>query len=397
MKKIGLFLDYNPSDGGTFQYCQSIIDSVAALPRDRFSVVVGYTSKLWLEYLAGHDLRAVFIPPGFWGRAFSLAWTRAGFPLSPLRRICPLLYPLARELMREECDLWIFPTPTAKSFQIPVPSLVSIHDLMHRYERRFPEAVSGREFRNRERNYDNIRRWAIGVLVDSECGRRHVHESYGMPLDQIHILPFIAPAYVHAALPPSGFDDRYALPEKFIFYPAQFWEHKNHRGLIEAVSRLKQDLPDLKLVLAGSKKNAYTSTVNDVRRHGLEKDVTFLGYIPDQDMPELYRRARALIMPTFYGPTNIPPLEAFAVGCPTAVSGIYAMPEQVADAALLFDPESVDEIADCIRRLWVDDGLCADLVVRGKKRAEAWGRDQFNERLRIIVEQVMRTQAGKRL
>ena len=103
-------------------------------------------------------------------------------------------------------------------------------------------------------------------------------------------------------------------------------------------------------------------------------------------MPELYRRARALVMPTFCGPTNIPPLEAFVVGCPVAISGIYGMPDQVGDAGLLFDPESVEEIVDCIRRLWTDDRLCAELSERGKTRADSWGPRQFNERLREIVE-----------
>jgi len=124
---------------------------------------------------------------------------------------------------------------------------------------------------------------------------------------------------------PHGFDDRYRLPEKFILYPARFWEHKNHRSLIEAVRLLKQTIPDLKLVLAGSQQNAYAASVELVRRYDLMDDVLFLGHIPDDDMPELYRRARAMVMPTFYGPTNIPPLEAFVAGCPVAVSAVYGM------------------------------------------------------------------------
>jgi glycosyltransferase involved in cell wall biosynthesis len=387
--KIGLFLDYNPGDGGTFQYNQTMIDAVAALPADCFSVVFGYTSDLWLEHLAAYDLRKIFVSTGFWGRALSLAWTRTGLPMGPWRTMCPLFHPIAKALMQEKCDLWIFTSPTAKSFQIPVPALVSIHDLMHRYERRFPESASGWEYFSRERNLANICRWAKGVLVDSECGRQHVHECTEMPTERIHILPYTAPRYIHAAISPSDFSHRYRLPEKFLFYPAQFWEHKNHKGLIEAVALLKNEIPELKLVLAGSPKNAYDSAVDLVRRLNLSDDVIFLGYVADEDMPELYRRARALVMPTFYGPTNIPPLEAFAAGCPVAVSGIYAIPDQVGDAALLFNPESISEIADCIAKLWTDDDLCADLVAKGRKRASEWGQKQFNYRLRTIIEQVV--------
>jgi glycosyltransferase involved in cell wall biosynthesis len=105
-------------------------------------------------------------------------------------------------------------------------------------------------------------------------------------------------------------------------------------------------------------------------------------------MFELYRRARALIMPIFFGPTNIPQLEAYVAGCPVAAAGIYGVPEQVGDAALLFDPKSADEIATCMERLWTDDALCNDLAERGQKRAREWGPVQFSARLREIVDAV---------
>ncbi len=104
-------------------------------------------------------------------------------------------------------------------------------------------------------------------------------------------------------------------------------------------------------MLTGSQKNAYPAVVTMVRDLGLVDDVLFLGYVPDADIPELYRRARALVSPGYFGPTSIPPLEAFIVGCPVAASDVYATREQLGDAALLFEPEAVDQIADCIRRL----------------------------------------------
>jgi glycosyltransferase involved in cell wall biosynthesis len=267
---------------------------------------------------------------------------------------------------------------------------------MFRYEKRFPESASRWEYLNRERSCRNISRWSKGVLVDSETGKLQMAESYNMELDRIHVLPYIAPKYMRQDNTPADFDSRYQLPAKFIFYPAQFWEHKNHKGLINAVRSLKGSLPDLKLVLSGAKQNAYNSVVKAVQELNLTGDVIFLGYVPDKDMPELYRRSRALVMPTYYGPTNIPPLEAFVAGCPVAVSGIYGMPEQVGDAALLFNPDSVKEIADCIKRLWVDDKLCAQLSERGKRRAANWDQRHFNERLMDIVTEITGEDSSKK-
>ena len=115
-------------------------------------------------------------------------------------------------------------------------------------------------------------------------------------------------------------------------------------------------------------------------------NVVFLGYVPDEHMFELYRRARALIMPSFFGPTNIPQLEAFVAGCPVGASKVYGVPDQVGDAALLFDPKSSDEIAEAMERLWTDDALCNCLIEKGKERASEWGPIQFSQRLKEIVD-----------
>ncbi len=391
MKKIGLFLDAEPSSGGMFQYNQAILDAVNALQGGKRTVIVAYTSKSWMTYLKPYELPTVFAKKGFWGRVFNKIWLSLHLPISGWRTICPYFYPVAKTLLREKCDLWIFPTRDAWSYQIPVPALTAIHDLMHRYERSFPEVSAHGEYELRDFDNENICKFSRGILVDSGVGKQHVHESYGLLEERIHVLPYIAPRYVHAQGAPATIKPRYDIPEKFIFYPAQFWEHKNHKRLIRAIALLKPAHPDIRLVLVGSQKNGYTSARQLVRDLHLEDNVLFLGYIPDDDMRDLFHRARALVMPTFFGPTNIPPLEAFVAGCPVAISGIYGIPEQVGNAALLFNPESIDEIAGCIEKLWIDDELCADLVAKGRQRASQWGQKQFNERLSSIIERIINT------
>ncbi len=113
-------------------------------------------------------------------------------------------------------------------------------------------------------------------------------------------------------------------------------------------------------------------------------------------MPELYRRARAPYHANVLRTDKHPAAEAFAGRMPVAISGIYGMTEQVGDAALLFNPDSVEEIADCIRRLWIDDKLCAELAERGKRRALNWTTKQFNERLREIVTEITDQESSKK-
>ena len=387
--KIGVFLGAAPHDGGIYQYNQAMLEAVAALPRDRFSVVAACASERWVEEASALDVAPLRVEILNGEVLAGQAWRAAGLPMGAWRAINPWFHTLSKALCREACDLWIFPSQDRWSYQIPVPALGVVHDLMHRYEHRFPEIGSPLEVRRRDYHYSQTCRWAKGVLVDSPIGKEQLCESYRIDPEAVHVLPFIAPKYMHASEPPSDFDARYRLPERFIFYPAQFWEHKNHKGLIRALRRLKDRLPDLKLVLAGSKKNGYESTLRLVRELALEDRVIFLGYVPDADMPEIYRRARAMVMPTFCGPTNIPPLEAFVVGCPVALSGVYGMPEQVGDCALLFDPNSIEEMAEVIDRLWTDESLNRELSRRGRRHAQSWNQAHFNVRLREILELVL--------
>lgn len=218
MRKVGLYLEAEPHFGGTFQYNQTMLDALASLPCEQFSVVVGYTSDRWLPYLHNRDMQVLRIERGTVARALGLFWTVAGLPMGLWRRLTPLFHPIARALLREKCDLWIFPSYDLRSYQYPVPSLVSIHDLMYRYEKRFPESSSGWASWNRERINSCNSRWSKGILVDSQLGREQMMQSYGTPAQRVHALPFIAPRYMHSTVVRDDFDSTYpSLPKKSFF------------------------------------------------------------------------------------------------------------------------------------------------------------------------------------
>jgi glycosyltransferase involved in cell wall biosynthesis len=258
---------------------------------------------------------------------------------------------------------------------------------MHRYERHFQE-YQGRVYHERERHYRTVCADAVGILVDSELGRRHVVESYDRDPETVFVLPFAPPTYLLNTAD-VNVKEKYGLPDRYLFYPAQFWEHKNHIRLIEAVARTKEGALPVKLVLAGSPKNAYRRVVSRIEELGLEGDVFILGYVPNEDLSALYRHAVATVFVSLLGPTNIPPLEAMAVGSPLIVSNVYAMPEQVGDAALLVDPMDVEDIANKIALLWGGVSLRERLIERGHARSAAWTEEQFSARLTAIIERVV--------
>ena len=212
-------------------------------------------------------------------------------------------------------------------------------------------------------------------------------ESYGTDHKKIHTLPYIPPQYIFIKSNNINVHQVYNLPRKFIFYPAQFWLHKNHKSLLEATLRMKKQYPNIFLVFVGQRKNGYNSINNFIKKYNLSENIKILDYVPNEHMSELYKAAQAMIMPTFFGPTNIPPLEAMALGCPVAISNIYAMPEQIGDAGLLFNPNSVDEIVDIMTKLWTNDKLVNSLREKGFEKSKEWQQTQFNERFLNLIKQ----------
>jgi glycosyltransferase involved in cell wall biosynthesis len=395
VRTVGIYLGGTPSDGGTYQNALSLVASLARLPRDAWGVIGYWVQPEWAAVCERHGLvsRPV-IAPSAPARAVAKAARELPIGVRARKAIGSAIMPFGRQLRTDGVDVCIYPNFEQYAWELATPGIGAIHDLMHRYEPHFPEVASGDIARKRDVMLSRMRRGATAVLTDSDTGSDQVRESYGERGARLFPLPYVSPAYIYeaAGVPDDPGVDAWAremgLPDHYFFYPAQFWTHKNHVRLLRALVRVAATHDDVRLVLVGSEKNGSTAVTDEIARLGLAERVSVLGYVSSEQLVYLYRHARALVMPTFFGPTNIPPLEAFVLGCPVAVSGIYGMPEQLGDAALYFDPGSEDEIAEACARLWEDAELRDKLRERGYARAAEWGPEQHAVRLREILEAV---------
>ena len=103
----------------------------------------------------------------------------------------------------------------------------------------------------------------------------------------------------------------------------------------------------------------------------------FLGFVSQNELVDLYRNALTLTYVSYFGPENLPPLEAFALGCPVIAANVNGAAEQLGDAALFIDPNSPEEIADAIQTMHTDKHLRGELVMRGLTRAQSWTGENF--------------------
>lgn len=391
LKRVGIYLSASPGCGGAYQYSHTMLQALSMLPKEKYQVCALYTQPSWAPLIQQWRVEGKFHKsPCFFWRALVGLWRRFNFSLLIWRKYVCRFHPLAKKMRSLHCDLWVFPSQDAYAYLMPVHALSTIHDLMHRYEARFAEVGAPKVVQAREFHYQQMCRFVSGLLVDSQLGKKQVIEAYAFPSEKCYVLPYVAPKGMTSSVFPE-FDKKFLLPKKFLFYPAQFWEHKNHKKLLYAVANLLPELHDLQIVFVGSKKNGYEQVLRLIKSLALQSHVHLFGLVEDDAIPEFYRRARALIMPTFFGPTNIPPLEAFALRCPVAVSEVYAMKEQLGEAALYFDPERIDAITEVIKRLWVEDELCEALIKKGEQHHKNYQFKHFRLKVEKIIESVFNT------
>lgn len=390
MKKIAVYLTGRPNNGGSYQYWMAVLKALADIDRNCYQVTVYSPYEDWKTISDTLDIKfqAVYKDLNILQKICIYGFSRV-LPLVIMRKFSVLWDPFVKELKNNRPDMWIGQTTAIGEELLGIPTIIPIFDLMHRYRSDIPELQE--KYKEREKLYTYQCKHAAMILVDSEVGKQHVLECYGTVAegveDRIRVLPFIPPDYIYEGQESQSFP--YEIFDKYIFYPAQFWTHKNHKRLLEALKQLKDKGVIVNLVLVGSEQNNERTVSDLIVDLELQDQVKILGYVNNPEMIYLYRHARALVMPTLFGPTNIPQLEAFVLGCPVATSGIYGIPEQVGDAALLFDPENVDEIAESIERLWEDDGLCDELVVKGKIRAAKWGQKEFTDTLLTYIREMV--------
>jgi glycosyltransferase involved in cell wall biosynthesis len=396
---VGVFLgEFRADLGGGFTFVNEVAEAffaIAAESHHRFSLFcpTDVAKHLRSRRLPANLTVIDLAPRGVVGRAISaLKHVTPVFGLL-WRRPCAL----ERAALAQGVEMIWFVGGFFDTLDMPY--IATVWDVQHLTHPWFPEVSAKWRWEYRELFLRRHLRRAAGVITGTEVGKRELMSFYGLPADRIHILPHPTPSFALNAAPAENdveAIERFGLSGKFLLYPAQFWAHKNHFNLLLGLKRLGEmghPVPDLALV--GSDKGNRGFVQSKAAELGLEDKVHFLGFVSTQELVALYRQAGALIYPSFSGPENLPPLEAFALGCPVVASDFPGAREQLGDAALLFDPMAPDEMARALLQLQ-NPMVRARLVERGHTRAKSWtGRDYSRGVIRAIdkFEPIRRTWA----
>ena len=212
---------------------------------------------------------------------------------------------------------------------------------------------------------------ADAIIAVSEVTREHVMQFLHVDPERVHTVysgvntSFRTPL---SAADLAAVRKRYQLPERFVLYAGAVYPPKNFTRLIQAYARSgpRRGVP---LVIAGGE-NRFLSEdeLKEPERLGLGDWVRWAGWVPSEYMPAFYRLAAALLLPSLFESCGLPVLEAMAADCPVLTSDCYGTKELAEGAAVLVNPESVDDIAEGIGRVLDDEELRVQLTQAGRER-----------------------------
>jgi len=225
-------------------------------------------------------------------------------------------------------------------FPFNIPFITTVWDLEHRNKPFFPEVSQNGEWERRESRYSKVLGKATFIVTGTIVGKQEIVNFYRINPERVIVAPFP----MHLKLRAISSERNPNL----IFYPAQFWPHKNHANLVEAFKLSSVVEPDLKLLLVGSDRGSQVEIRRLVNDLGLNSNVEFLGTISNLELENLYQTASLMIFPSFFGPDNLPPLEAISFQCPVAASDHPGSREQFKNGIPLFDPTNIAEMSQII-------------------------------------------------
>ncbi len=279
----------------------------------------------------------------------------------------------------------------------PAPVVLTVHDIQQEY---YPEFFSEEVLKSRSRTYRPSAEKADHIISVSAFTKKTLVEKYNIPPEKISV---VLEGYDRDKFnrlddeEVAEFRHRLGLPKNFILYPAATWAHKNHINLIRAykILREKFGVRDV-LVLSGIKKENHDAVVEEIERHGLDKYVMHLGYLPYEELPLLFNAAGLMVFPSLFEGFGIPVVEAMAVGLPVVCSNVTSLPEVAGDAAIYFDPKDPEDIAEKVFKVYSDQGLREALIQKGFERAKRFTWERTAEETLKVYEKVYKS-TGKGL
>lgn len=359
------------SSGGAVRYLSQICSALSkAAPGNSYFLLNRAEQRFQLPDLP-ENFTWVQIPGATASLPRRLLWLQVGLP---------------RVLRRIGADV-LFAASDVTTLRPPCPMVVMVHNFN-------PFSSSrGQVWSRSQLARISLHRWLIRqsaqkatrVVFVSHWSSQEITPQLGIPADRTTVIYHGVDQDFSPARegPPTRGSPR------FVLAVSEVLEHKNLHRMVDAYCKLTQLLSDdLRMVIAGfiGSQSVRSSLEQTLAQHGLLDRVTFTGFVPKDELSNLYRQAELLIFPSLVETFGLPLIEAMASGLPVVTSNATAMPEICQEAALYFDPHSVPEMTQAMHRVLTESDLRVELTSQGLKRAAGFSWDATAKSLLSSLE-----------
>jgi len=266
-----------------------------------------------------------------------------------------------------------------------VPFVFTVWDLGHRIFPFFPE-YNGDEWKDREELYNKMLKKATYIITGNNIGKNEIIENYSIAPEKIRIISFPIPTFCLEDIKKNNASS-ISIKYPFIFYPAQFWAHKNHIIIIESIAWLR----DIKKIIVNCYFTGqdygnmpYISSV--IEKYNLSNQIFLLGFIPKEDIVFFYKNALAMVFPSFLGPNNLPLLEAIAFGCPLIYSNIPGHIDQMEGVGIPFDNTNFINLGENILKIYYDSEYREEIISKEKIFFEKYKLYSYFSKMKEIID-----------
>lgn len=358
--------------GGVEIYFRSLISSLAQLDQENEYIILTNEESFRDLDLPYSNFRKVLV--NFSPKSLSL------LPRRVVRKVKHILIgrqyqtTFKEDLLAEKVDslgvdLIHHPFGVIYPLSLSSSNILTFWDMQHEF---FPEFFSDDVMFWRKRHYRPSVQLAKYIIVASNFTKETLIANYRVSPDKITTIYIgVGPEFQQRISPDqiTKLRAKYGLGNRFIFYPAATFPHKNHIRLVHAFKLLCDKIKDVQLVLTGAEMTNEANLRAVIKALGLEEKVKRLGYVPIQELPVFYAAASLMVFPSLFEGYGIPLIEAMHVGCPIISSNAGSLPELAEDAAIFIDPMDVEAISLSLCRLLTERDLAGELVARGRRRA----------------------------
>lgn len=391
-KRVAIFVDSRKESGGEYQHLLYTIENIKKNNNNKIKFLIVCLSKKLNLNLESGDVEIKYFSLNIFQRYICYLRNYNSL-ISRLKKYFFLKNKFEDFLKENNVDLVYFLSPSQYSLYLEnIKFLITIPDLDHREHLEFPEVVDDNEFNRKNEIFSKSLIKAQAIITNAEIIKKRLIQYYNIDSKRIFIIS-LRPALSVKNFSLEKIDNKktemlkkkYDLPEDYIYYPAMYLPHKNHKIIIDVVKHLKLKNKKINAVFTGSDVGYKKNLIKYAKNKGVLESIKFLNFVDDNDLPYIYFYSKIIIFPVLIGPTFTPIWEAFKMKKPVIFSNLEGAKEVYGDAVFYINPFDIDEIVNAVEIINNDPNFKNDLVNKGLQQLENMEKDnQYNQVFKII-------------